>query len=212
MSELKLHRHFMKRLQQHRLVAAVKSPKQLERVVQEKERVSAVLLMTGNVLTLEQYVRFIQSHGLPVIVHVEKIGGLHMDRDGIEFMKRYVKPFGIVTTRTGTIKKAKAAGLFVIQRVFLIDTEVYEHLMDDLPTLQADAVEIMPCRAPDFVKRIASEANKPILTGGLLHTVTQAYEALNAGATAVTTSNVEMWTHDFSLPHPLERENPSIVI
>ncbi len=87
--------------------------------------------MTGTILTVRRYVDFIQSEGLPVILHVEKIGGLEMDRDGIEFIKRNVQPSAIVTTRTGIIKKAKSSGLFVIQRIFLIDTDVYHNLVKD---------------------------------------------------------------------------------
>lgn len=186
------------RLETYRMVAAVKDPKHMDRVVQYKDHLSAVLLMTGNILSVKNYVKFIQSHDLPVILHVEKIGGLEMDRDGIEFVKRLVKPVGIVTTRNGVIKKAKAAGLLVVQRIFLIDTEVYVNLVKDGRSIQSDVIEVMPCRAPDFVKKIAEVSPVPVLTGGLLNCVEHAEEALANGATAITTSNIDIWANDFS--------------
>ncbi len=184
-----------KRLEKHKMVGAIKDPKNIERAIKYKDNLSAVLLMTGTILTVKRYVDYIQSQGLPVILHVEKIGGLEMDRDGIEFIKRNVQPFAIVTTRTGVIKKAKSSGLFVIQRVFLIDTDVYKNLVRDANANQivSDIIEIMPSRAPDFLNKLAKISPVSIITGGLLNLPEHAKEALDNGAVAITTSNVEMW-------------------
>lgn len=186
------------RLTSHKMVASVKEPKHLEKAIKYKDNISAVLLMTGTILTVRKYVEFIQSHGLPVILHVEKIGGLEMDRDGIEFVKRNVQPHAIVTTRNGVIKKAKASGLVVVQRIFLIDTEVYTNLLKDVSRIQADIIEIMPCRAPDFLQKISTVSPVPTITGGLLNSIDHAQEALKHGALAVTTSNPDMWKIDLN--------------
>lgn len=121
-----------------------------------------------------------------------------MDNDGIEFIKKSIKPAAIVTTKTSVIKKAKASGLHVIQRVFLIDTDVYTHLEQEAGKGQilADMIELMPCRAPDLVARLADVSPVPVLTGGLLRLPAHAKEALEHGAIAVTTSNVDMWKVD----------------
>ncbi|WP_100401685.1 glycerol-3-phosphate responsive antiterminator [Bacillus sp. FJAT-42315] len=181
------------RLKTHKMVAAVKEPKYIEKAIKYKDHLSAVLLMTGTILTVKKYVDFIQSHGLPVILHVEKIGGLEMDRDGIEFVKRNVQPHAIVTTRNGIIKKAKSSGLVVVQRIFLIDTEVYTNLVKDIERIQSDVIEIMPCRVPDFLNKISKISPVPTITGGLLNSPEHAKQALENGALAVTTSNPDMW-------------------
>ncbi|PAQ13655.1 transcriptional regulator [Bacillaceae bacterium SAOS 7] len=181
------------RLKTHKMVAAVKEPKYIEKAIKYKDNLSAVLLMTGTILTVKKYVDFIQSHGLPVILHVEKIGGLEMDRDGIEFVKRNVQPHAIVTTRNGIIKKAKSSGLVVVQRIFLIDTEVYTNLVKDIERIQSDVIEIMPCRVPDFLNKISKISPVPTITGGLLNSPDHAKQALENGALAVTTSNPDMW-------------------
>jgi glycerol uptake operon antiterminator len=187
-----------RRMEEFKMVAAIKEPKYLERAIEYKHNLSAVLLMTGTILTVKRYVDFIQSQGLPVILHVDKIGGLQMDNDGIEFIKRNVKPSAIVTTKTAVIKKAKAVGLHVIQRVFLIDTDVYKNLHKDAAQNQivADMIEIMPCRAPDFLEKLTKVSPVPVITGGLLHLPEHAKEALAHGAMAITTSNVEIWKLD----------------
>lgn len=184
---------FRERLEKHRLIAAIKEPKALEKAIKYKENLSAVILMTGNILTVHQYVKLLHDAGLPVILHVEKIGGLQLDQYGIDFLCNIVKPCAIVTTKSNVIKKAKQKKMFVIQRVFLIDTEVYCQLEQSVNDSAADMIEIMPCRAPDFIRKLSHVTTKPLITGGLLNTEKDAVEALANGAMAVTTSNTALW-------------------
>ncbi|HZG74110.1 MAG TPA: glycerol-3-phosphate responsive antiterminator [Chondromyces sp.] len=193
MVQLNLRKVFEERLSDYKLIAAIKEPKTIEKAIKYKENISAVILMTGNVLTVKEYVDVLQKAGLPVILHVEKIGGLGLDDYGVELIKKYIKPFAIVTTKSSIIKKAKSKGIFVIQRVFLIDTEVYHHLVDNIEHLQSDMIEIMPSRAPDFLKKLVKRSPIPVITGGLLTDVDDAREALAQGVSAVTTSNTDLW-------------------
>ncbi|WP_085991074.1 glycerol-3-phosphate responsive antiterminator [Oceanobacillus senegalensis] len=188
----------LEKLHQNKMVAALKDPKYMEKMLKQKQNLSAVLLMTGTILTVKRYVDFIQDNGLPVILHVEKIGGLEMDKSGMDFVKKYVKPAAIVTTNQGIIKRAKKAGLFVVQRIFLIDTDVYHHLVQDPRNIQADVIEIMPSRAPDFIEKLSKVSPVPVITGGLLSLPEHAKVALEHGAIAVSTSNPDMWKGDLS--------------
>ncbi|MBM4761153.1 glycerol-3-phosphate responsive antiterminator [Bacillus sp. B15-48] len=188
----------LKRLEKYKMVAAVKEPKFLEKAIKNKDHLSAVLLMTGSILTVKRYVDYFQDHGLPVILHVERVGGLEMDEDGINFIKRHVKPAAIVTTKNRVIKKAKSHGLFVVQRVFLIDTDVFMHLQKEIEHIQADMIEVMPSRAPDFIRKLSEISPVPVITGGLLSLPEHAKTALDSGALAVTTSNPDMWKLDLT--------------
>lgn len=198
MEKKKVGRILLERLKKHKMVAAIKDPKYIEKAIENKGNLSAVLLMTGTILTVKRYVDFIQSEGLPVILHVEKIGGLEMDRDGIDFVKRNVQPYAIVTTKAGIIKKAKASGIFVIQRVFLIDTDVYTNLVKETSKISSDIIEIMPSRVPDFLKKLTKVSPVPVITGGLLTLPEHAKDALDNGATAISTSNLDMWKMDLN--------------
>ncbi|WP_156290567.1 glycerol-3-phosphate responsive antiterminator [Oceanobacillus salinisoli] len=188
----------VERLHKHKMVAAVKDPKNLERAIKYKEHISAVLLMTGTILNVKKYVDFIQSHGLPVILHVERIGGLQMDKNGMDFVKKHIKPAAIVTTKSGIIKKAKAKGIFVIQRVFMVDTDMYINLEKDIDQNPADIIEIMPSRVPEFINKLSKVSHVPIITGGLLSSAEHAKNAIENGAIAVSTSNSEMWKNDIN--------------
>lgn len=188
-----MYKLFQERLADKKLIAAIKEPKAIEVALKYKDNISAVILMTGNILNIKSYVQLFHEAGLPVIVHVEKIGGLQLDQYGIDFISEVVKPFAIVTTKANIIKKAKQKNMFVIQRIFLIDTEVYEQLTHTIHRTAADMIEIMPCRAPDFIQKLVQVTEKPIITGGLLDKIEHAEAALTHGAHAVTTSNKNLW-------------------
>lgn len=184
---------FKQRLEKSKIIAAIKHPKSIERAIKYKHNLAAVILMTGNILTVKDYVKVLHREGLPVILHIEKIGGLHVDHYGIDFVAEYVKPFAIVTTKSNVINRAKAKGIFVIQRIFLIDTEVYDNLIESVDHFMPDIIEIMPCRVPDFIEKLSRVSPIPIITGGLLSTVEHGETALKHGAIAVTTSNSDLW-------------------
>lgn len=188
-----LKKNFENNLRRTKLIAAIKDPKSIEKAIKYKDNLAATILMTGNILTVKNYVKVLQEEKLPVILHVEKVDGLYTDHYGIEFIIDYVQPFAIVTTKSNIINRARSREIFVIQRVFLIDTEVYDHVLVTVDHVQPDMIEIMPSRMPDFIKKISNASPVPIITGGLLTTPEHAKEALEYGATAVTTSNTKLW-------------------
>ncbi len=62
-----------------------------------------------------------------------------------------------------------------------------------MPVRFADIIEIMPSRAPEFIKKLKDVSPVPIITGGLLNLPEHAKQALENGAVAISTSNSEMW-------------------
>lgn len=197
MSNQQSHVYFNQQLEKYKLIAAVKEPKLIEYAIRYKENLSAVILMTGNILTVKNYVQEFQKHGIPVILDVEKIGGLKTDYYGMNFIKKELKPFAIVTNKSGDIKRAKANHLFVIQRIFLVDSEVLDNLKDTIHQLKADMIELMPSRLPDITKEISDISPIPIITGGFLSDPIQAKLSLENGAVGVVTSNKKIWKMRF---------------
>lgn len=183
---------FFERLSLHKKIAAIKSPKGLEAAIKYKDRISAVFLLMGNILTVKNYVELLQKAGLPVFVHVEKIGGLSINNEGLDFIANYVKPLGVVTTKSNVISMAKKRKLLTVQRVFMIDTEVYDHVLQ-MNKEELDLIEIMPSQLPHIIQSLSREIEIPLITGGLLTEKEHAQEALACGALAVTTSSTNVW-------------------
>ncbi|AQQ55471.1 glycerol-3-phosphate responsive antiterminator [Planococcus lenghuensis] len=188
----------IRRLHLHKKIAAVKTPKGIEDALANKERISAIFLLTGSITTIKRYVDVFQESDVPVFIHAEKIGGLLLNNEGLDFISDFVKPFGIVTTKATVIKKAKERNLCVVQRVFMIDSEVYDNVLENKSGLNPDIIEIMPSTLHSVVAAYSTRMTTPIITGGLLSTVEQAESALNSGAIAISTSNEKLWTKDLS--------------
>ncbi|TWT25406.1 glycerol-3-phosphate responsive antiterminator [Planomicrobium sp. CPCC 101110] len=187
-----------KRLKRHKKIAAVKNHKGIEKVLANKDDIAAVFLLAGSIMNVKRFVDVLQNEGIPVLVHAEKIGGLLLNNEGLDFIADYVQPFGIVTTKTALIKKAKERKLFVVQRVFMIDSEVYDSVLENKQKLAPDMIEIMPSALYDVIRSYSKILDIPVITGGLLSTIEHVEASLEAGALAVSTSNESLWACDFS--------------
>ncbi|MDN7243000.1 glycerol-3-phosphate responsive antiterminator [Planococcus sp. N028] len=186
------------RLQEHKKIASVKNHKGIEKVLANKDKIAAVFLLAGSIMNVKRFVDVIQNEGIPVLVHAEKIGGLLLNNEGLDFIADYVKPFGIVTTKTALIKKAKERKLFVVQRVFMIDSEVYESVLENKQNLAPDIIEIMPSTLHEVIRSYSKHLDIPVITGGLLSSTEQVKASLDAGALAISTSNESLWKQDLS--------------
>lgn len=129
----------------------------------------------------------------PVFIHVDLIKGLNGDKESLRFIKKYIGPYGIVSTKNTIIKAAKKEGLATIQRVFLIDTKSFHNSLDTITQNEPDCVEIMPAIAPSIVKSYKQHFNIPIILGGLISKECQISEALKQGADAVSLSKNDLW-------------------
>lgn len=183
---------FMERLKKYKLVAAVKDERHLEKAL--KKPLSGIFLLTGNIGVLKKFVDFYRENGFIVFVHVEKIGGISFDQEGLQFIANYVKPDGIITTKANLIKIAKKLDLITIQRCFLIDSDAFKNAVEITKEIQPDFVELMPALIPSMIEKFRAETNLPIITGGLLQNKEQMMRALGSGAIAVSTGNPELWS------------------
>ncbi|WP_113930588.1 glycerol-3-phosphate responsive antiterminator [Bacillus sp. P14.5] len=186
--------HFEKRLQEFKKIASIKKPKHIEKVFEEE--ISGVFLLTGNIGVLKRYVDLFKSKDLPVFIHIDKIGGLSSDIEGVNFLANYVQPTGIISTRSSLIKMAKKNGLLTIQRLFLVDTEAVNHGLESIEKYRPDYVEIMPAIVPEVITYISENVKVPVMTGGLVKTPLHMTNSIKAGAAAVSTSNPDLWKVD----------------
>ena len=89
--------------------------------------------------------------------------------------------------------KTKQNGLIAIQRLFLLDSSALEKSYTLLERTQPDYIEVLPGVIPHIIKEVKERSGIPIFAGGLIRSVSDVEQALGAGATAVTTSNTELW-------------------
>ncbi|WP_103104725.1 glycerol-3-phosphate responsive antiterminator [Brevibacillus reuszeri] len=186
---------FRARLAQTKLIASVKEAKHLEKAAEAN--LSAAVLSIGNIGVIKGYVDFFKSREIPVFLHLDRIGGISYDREGIAFLAHYVKPDGIVTTRNTLVKLAKKQGLLTIQRLFLVDSDSLKSGLQSIQDTQPDAVELMPALLPEYIEEFRSMIDTPIIAGGLLRKREQMEVVLQHGATAVSVGSPSLWKESF---------------
>nr|WP_209973246.1 glycerol-3-phosphate responsive antiterminator [Lederbergia galactosidilytica] len=151
------------------------------------------VLLEVRISNLKKIIHAAKKRGKKVLVHVDLIQGLNTDDYAAEFICNDIKPAGIISTRSNMILKAKAKGILAIQRTFLLDTIALKKSYMLIERTKPDYIEVLPGVVPELIREIQEHTGCKIISGGLIRTVEQVQAALEAGAEAVTTSEMELW-------------------
>lgn len=128
-----------------------------------------------------------------MIFHVDLIQGLKSDEHATEFICQEIKPYGLISTKTSVIQKAKQKGVIAIQRVFLLDSHAIEKSIKLVNRTQPDYIEVLPGTMPWMISEIKEKLQVPILAGGLIRSMEDVENAIQAGAVSITTSKKTLW-------------------
>lgn len=134
-----------------------------------------------------------KQYGKKMIYHVDMIQGLKSDDFSTEYICQEFKPYGLISTKSSVILKAKQKGVIAVQRVFLIDSHALEKNYKLIEKTQPDYIEVLPGAMPWMISEVKERVNIPIFAGGLIRTHEEVKNALEAGADAITTSKRELW-------------------
>lgn len=134
-----------------------------------------------------------KQHGKKMIYHVDLIHGIRNDEYATEYICQEFNPFGLISTKAGVIIKAKQKGVIAVQRIFLIDSHALEKSIKLIEKTRPDYIEVLPGAMPWMIKEVKERVKTPIFAGGLIRTQKEVENALQAGATAITTSKMDLW-------------------
>ena len=173
------------------IIAAVRNDDDIRLACASKSLI--VFVLYGNVMSISGICKKLKASNKKVFVHIDMVDGLKGDLAGIEFIKRYAEPYGIITTKPTNVKHAKSLGMNTIQRIFIIDSlslkTGVKNVLDVCPT----AVEVMPGVASKIISNMQEKVHIPIIAGGLIQNKKDAVNSLAAGALAVSTTSHELW-------------------
>lgn len=185
-------RQILQLLAANPVIAAIKDAKGLAAAINSS--VSVVFLLGFDVLTVGDTVARLQEAGKRAFVHLDLVEGLASREIAADFIARTTTADGIISTRDTLTRRGKELGLVSIRRVFLLDsmalTSVKSHLSQD----SCDLIEVLPGLMPKIIRRLTSTVNKPIIAGGLISDKEDVTGALSAGAIAVSTTDVNVWS------------------
>lgn len=173
------------------VLPAVRELKDVEKVLASP--FSYMVLLGGHLGQLKSIVDLASQHGKKVLLHADLIDGLKNDEYATEFLCQTIRPAGIISTRGSVIGRTKKNGLIAIQRLFLIDSDALERSYTMLDKMRPDYIEVLPGVMPDIIREVKERSGIPIIAGGLIRTQEHVRHALEAGASAITTSRKELW-------------------
>ncbi len=150
-----------------------------------------LVLMKADLLTISEDIKKIHEIGKYVLVHIDLAEGIAGDKTGIQYLAK-LGVDGIISTRGKLIRQAKDAGLITVQRFFALDTQGIESIEEMLSVGSPDFIEIIPGVIGKVISRFSSRGI-PVIAGGLIESKAEITEALNSGASAVSTGKEELW-------------------
>ena len=181
-------------LYENPMIMAIKDGKDLRECLKEEyEDNKIVFVLFGTIETIPTIVEKLKNKGKIVFVHENLIEGLSSSHYSPSFIKKYTEADGIITTRAQNAYEARKIGLLSVFRFFLLDSLSYESVKDSIKNTSSDLLEVLPGIMPKMVTEISRRTSTPLVAGGLIRDKSDVFDALNAGAIAVSSSSYEVW-------------------
>ena len=174
-----------------KIIPAIRSMKDFEKML--KSPYTYGVLLEIHLGLLQSVMRYAEESNKKLFLHLDLIQGLGQDEAATDFICQVFKPYGLISTKGNVIIKAKQKGLTATQRVFIIDSNAMKKSIQLIKKTDPDIVEVLPGVIPKIVAQVKEATKKTIFAGGLIETAEEAEKALAAGASAITTSNSELW-------------------
>lgn len=173
------------------MLPAIRNIKDLEKLTKTDYKICVLLDM--HVGHLKSIMDLLKQHNIEAFIHIDLIKGMAHDEYACEYIIQTYKPKGIVSTKTKVIQKAKSLNKLTIFRVFIIDSQALNRSVHLIKKVEPDYVEVLPGIAHKIVKIVDEETTSKIIAGGLIDEEKEIDEAINSGASYVTTSNRALW-------------------
>lgn len=178
-------------LEKNPVIPAIKDDLTLKEALKSSSEI--VFVIIANILEISKICEKLKKQKKIVFIHVDMIDGLSSTNSGIDYIIKFIKPDGIITTKNNIALYAYKNNIRVIQRYFILDSFSYEKSLNNILENKSDAIEIMPGLMPKIIKKLSSKIKQPIITGGLISEKEDVINALKSGAISVSTTDIKLW-------------------
>ena len=185
------HHELVELFQANPIITAVSHLEELDKALDAPSDI--VFLLTGDIFNLPEAVQRCRDSNKTVFLHLDLIKGFSRDNIALTYIHKHIKVDGVISTKVSLLKAAKSEGLFIIQRLFMLDSTSYEISISAAQGLRPDAVEIMPGIMPKIITRTCRDLRVPVIAGGLIDKKEEVILGLKAGATSISTTKQELW-------------------
>ncbi len=172
------------------IIAAVRTTAEFDEALSSKADI--IFDLSPNIMTIAEKSRNAKAANKKLFIHIDLASGIGKDKSGILFAKN-AGIDGIISTRVNMIKFAHEAGLFTVQRFFIVDSQSVDTSVESIKLSKPDMVEVMPGIATKVISSLREKVNLPVIAGGLIESEDEIAAAANAGSHAVSTGKKELW-------------------
>ena len=172
------------------VIAAVRTQEEYEKAL--ASGAERIFDLSPDLLSLADRVKAAHAAGKKLFVHFDLATGIGKDKSGISFAAA-LGVDGIISTRVNIIRMAREAGLYTVQRFFIVDSHSIETTIEALKASKADTIEVMPGIAYKVIRVLKEKLEVPIIAGGLIETAEEAQAAYASGASAISTGKASLW-------------------
>lgn len=153
-----------------------------------------LFILYGDITNIEAIVRRAKSDGRSVLVNLDMVDGYATRSVAIRHLQRRTGADGVLSAKAPLVRAARDLGMLAVHRLFMIDSFAYRQLPDQVRASRADCLEILPGCMPRVIDWIRHDTDLPLIAGGLVCDAGDVKAALRAGASAVATSNRQLWS------------------
>ncbi len=178
-------------IENHPIIPAVKDDAGLKAVVDTDSKV--VFILYGTILNISEIVAQVKESGKMAFINVDLLEGFANKEIVVQYIKKYTGADGILSSKASMLRAAKAQGFYTIHRLFIIDSFSFNSLSRQIEISQPDHLEILP-GWPKLIPWVMEKTDIPIISGGLICCKEDVVAALRAGATAICSTNPEVWS------------------
>lgn len=172
------------------VIAAVRTQEEYEKAL--LSGAVRIFDLSPDLLTLADRVKAAHAAGKKLFVHFDLATGIGKDKSGIAFAAA-LGVDGVISTRVNIIRMAREAGLYTVQRFFIVDSHSIETTIEALKASKADTIEVMPGIAYKVIRALEEKLDVPIIAGGLIESAEEAEQAYKNGASAISTGKATLW-------------------
>ncbi|MCB6610329.1 MULTISPECIES: glycerol-3-phosphate responsive antiterminator [Clostridia] len=173
------------------VIAAVKDDEGLKKCLESESQI--VFILYGDLIRIPQMVKMIKDAGKLAMVHIDLVAGLSGKEVAVDFIKQETMADGIISTKMAIVKRAKELGLVTVFRFFVIDSMAFDNIRKQYHAVQPDVVEILPGLMPKIITKVSKLVSCPVIAGGLIADKADIIGAIEAGATAISSTNQKTW-------------------
>lgn len=135
----------------------------------------------------------LSAAGKFAFVNIDSSDGLAQDRAAVEYLRK-IGCQGVLSTRASVIQKANQLDMVTMQKVFVTDRSTLPRSINAIQQSRPHLVQLMPWPVIPYIPQAELAQLSPFIAAGFVRDQDELVRAVKAGAKAVSTSDVDLWS------------------